>query len=81
MIKKQATENERARTGTTLFRTKETRDQKTSIMEMCITGYSVMDNAKRRPVIHITGNPATAEYRSFIYSIYQMQRNLFLSLE
>ena len=56
MIKKQASENKRARTGTTLFCTKETKDQKTSIMGMCITGYSVMDNFKRQPIIHITGN-------------------------
>ena len=34
MVKKQATENKCA----ALFQTKETKDQKTSIMEMCITG-------------------------------------------
>lgn len=31
--------------STTLFRTKEAKDQKTNIMEMCITGYGIMDNS------------------------------------
>ena len=33
---------------TTLFRTKENKDQKTSIVEMCITGYGIMDNSIHR---------------------------------
>ena len=36
MVKKQATENKRQTASTTLFRTKETKDQKTSTVEMCI---------------------------------------------
>ncbi len=35
----------RDRPPATLFRTKEIKDQKTIIMEMCIAGYSVMDNS------------------------------------
>ena len=31
--------------GTTLFRTKEAKDQRTSIVEMCITDYGIMDNS------------------------------------
>ena len=36
MVKKQATENKRQTASTTLFRTKEAKDQKTSTVEMCI---------------------------------------------
>jgi len=44
-VKKQATENKRQTASTTLFRTKKSKDQKTSIVEMCITGYGIMDNS------------------------------------
>ena len=44
--------------GTTLFRTKEAKDQKTSIVEMCI----------RQPVIHITSN---ADYYEISLSFYK----------
>ena len=44
-VKKQETENKRKTASTTLFRTKEIKDQKTSTVEMCITGYGIMDNS------------------------------------
>ena len=44
---------------------------KDRIMEMCITGYSVMDNSIRQPVIHIPTMPKTAEsHPSFIFCNY-----------
>lgn len=50
----------------TLFRTKENKDQKTSIVEMCITGYGIMDNSIRQPVIHIPTMPTTTESLSYL---------------
>ncbi len=59
-VKMQADENKRQTASTTLFRTKESKEQKTGIVEMCITGYGIplihsylFPNCNNADIIHI----------------------------